>query len=676
MKTTHPLSWCVLVVLAARGAQGQEPPQDVLRLLTERHILSAPGPAQPVSDSPAISTIITFEALWRTGCRSVAQALRMVSGFYGIDDQLGENIGVRGLNPGARAYSRILKVMVDGQPVAFRPDATTFLGPELIPLEAVDHIEVSRGPTSALFGADAFLGAVNIVTRAYSRGLHGSLIGRSLGRKGAGGEALVEAGGPRWAFMAAASNHALDRSGLTVPASSPVLTYNLSVPKSSSHDWAHPSSLFAKTELTTEGGGRTELSFHLSRLSSAVAWADFTPLASASTLKMRSSYVRLLTQWPIGPNGILQAFATRSQGRPEAGERLASTEPYLKVRRDFGTRGLDLGLQFSYAFGLQDSLILGLDHGQDDHELMRVEQVNLNTGRSQYLGTHPGRLRLENTGAYGQLRTRLGEAWNLDLNLRQDHHGSYGSVSSHRASLLYRFSEAFYAKALHGTSFKAPSPYQLYAAPLYPAEIRGNATLQPEHARTSELELGWEPDFRIQARVRGFHIRVHGLIVLAPRGTPTPVNLGTQLASGLEAEMSALLGKHQWQGSLTLQRSRSQEPRPFQEPVETPTSLFPQRLGTFQWTMRLRENVSTTLEARAAGPRRASGSNIGLSHDRPYTLPGYLTLNGVIHKAWGRWTFNLRVEDLFDRRWTEPGYRGYDLPAGGRTAQFTAIWRY
>lgn len=670
MRPGRALALSTLAVLA------QDPPPDTLRRLTERPVLSAPGPAQPVSDSPAISTIISAEELWRAGCRSVAQALRMVSGFYGIDDQLGENIGVRGLNPGARAYSRILKVMVDGQPVAFRPDATTFLGPELIPLEAVDHIEVSRGPTSALYGADAFLGAVNIVTRAYSRGLHASLIGRSLGRKGTGGEALLETGGPRWGILAAASNHALDRSGLELPASSPVLTYNPAVPKASSHDWAHPSSLFAKAEVATEGGGRTELTFHTSRLASALAWADFTPLAPDSTLRTRNAYLRLLTQWPVGPSWTLQASATRSQGRPEAGERLASTEPFLKVRRDFGTRGLDLGLQASYAFGLQDSLILGLDHARDDHELMRVVQVNQATGSAQFLGSDPGRLRLENTGAYGQLRTRLGEAWNLDLNLRQDHHRSYGDVSSHRASLLYRLSETFYVKALNGTSFKAPSPYQLYAAPLYPAEIRGNAALQPERARTSELELGWEPDFRIQARVRGFHIHVEGLIVLAPRGTPTPVNLGTQQSSGLEAEFTALLGRHQWQGSLTLQRSRSQEPLPFQGMVETPTSLFPQRLGTFQWTMRLDEGASATLEARAAGPRRASGSNIALSQGKPYTLPGYLTLNGVLHHARGRWTFNLRVEDLLDRRWTEPGFRGYDLPAGGRTVQFTAGWRY
>ncbi len=666
----------LVVLLDSTWLPAQAPPPDPLRRLTEREIISEPGPTQPVSDSPAISTIISAEELWRSGCRSVAQALRLVSGFYGIDDHLGENIGVRGLNPGPRAYSRILKIMIDGQPVAFGPDATTFLGPELIPLEAVDHIEVSRGPASALYGADAFLGAVNIVTRGFSRGTHASVVARGLGHRGSGGELLAETGGIRWALLAAASHHELDRSGLALPRTSPVLGYASVPPESSGRDRAHPTSFFTKAEMRTEGGVRTEATFHLTRLSSDVAWADYTPLATDSTLRMRQSYLRILTEWPMGPDWALRAHATRSEGRPEAGERLASTEPTLRVRRDFGTTSLDLGLQARLVFGLQDSLTFGLDHVRDDHDLMRVIQEDLTTGTSQPLGAAPGSLRFENTGLYGQLRTRLGEHWNIDVNLREDRHGRYGNTFSHRVSLLRRFSEALYAKALHGSSYKAPSPYQLYAAPLYPAEIRGNADLKPERAKTSEFEFGWEPDHRIQARLRGFHIHVDGLIVLAPRGTPTPVNLGVQQSSGFEAELKALLGRHQWQAALTFQRSRGQEPRPFQGMVETPSSLYPQRLGTLQWTVQMTENASSTLEARAAGPRRASGSNILGNHERPYTLPGYLTLNGALHLTRGRWSLNLRVEDLLNRRWTEPGFRGYDVPSLGRTIQFTAGWRY
>jgi outer membrane receptor for Fe3+-dicitrate len=85
------------------------------------------------------------------GSRSVAEALRDVPGFYIIDDYATSNIAVRRINAWPNSWSRIVKVMVDGHPVTDYSTGGTFLGPELIPIEAVDSIEVIRG-TSDCFG--------------------------------------------------------------------------------------------------------------------------------------------------------------------------------------------------------------------------------------------------------------------------------------------------------------------------------------------------------------------------------------------------------------------------------------------------------------------------------------------------------------------------------------------
>src|SRR6185295_18146533 len=47
----------------------------------------------------------------------------------------------------------------------FRSTAGNWLGAELVPLSAIQQIEIIRGPASSLYGADAFLGIINIVTR-------------------------------------------------------------------------------------------------------------------------------------------------------------------------------------------------------------------------------------------------------------------------------------------------------------------------------------------------------------------------------------------------------------------------------------------------------------------------------------------------------------------------------
>ena len=65
---------------------------------------------------------------------------------------------------GLGAESGVIKVMIDGRSVAYRTTSGNWLGVELIPLESVAQIEIIRGPASALYGADAFLGVVNIIT--------------------------------------------------------------------------------------------------------------------------------------------------------------------------------------------------------------------------------------------------------------------------------------------------------------------------------------------------------------------------------------------------------------------------------------------------------------------------------------------------------------------------------
>lgn len=189
---------------------------------------AARGLRQKRPDAPAIVSVVTGEEIREMGYRSVAEALESVPGLYGINDFLAPNLGVRGISGGLRAYSRIVKVLIDGQPVSFRSDTTNFLGPELIPMEAVERIEVVRGPASSLYGANAFLGVVSIVTRRREGGTEsgGLQVRASLPGGHAGGEMLYGLEGSRWRMLVAASADDADRSGYRLPASSPLLLTN------------------------------------------------------------------------------------------------------------------------------------------------------------------------------------------------------------------------------------------------------------------------------------------------------------------------------------------------------------------------------------------------------------------------------------------------------------------
>ncbi len=109
--------------------------------------------------------VISREDITAHRWRSLSEMLSNVPGLYVIDDFAFSSVGVRGITGGPRAGSRIVKVMINGVEVSFRPDLTALLGPEFLPVEVIERVEVARGPLSALYGANAFLATVNVITR-------------------------------------------------------------------------------------------------------------------------------------------------------------------------------------------------------------------------------------------------------------------------------------------------------------------------------------------------------------------------------------------------------------------------------------------------------------------------------------------------------------------------------
>jgi len=128
-------------------------------------IVSAVGQTQNIKDAPSIVTVITSKQIKERGYMSVAEALNSTAGIDIITDYFQPNMGIRGVNGGVRSWSRLVKVMIDGHSISLRSTSDNFLDPSLIPMEAIDKIEIIRGPNSAIYGKNAFLGVVNIITK-------------------------------------------------------------------------------------------------------------------------------------------------------------------------------------------------------------------------------------------------------------------------------------------------------------------------------------------------------------------------------------------------------------------------------------------------------------------------------------------------------------------------------
>jgi len=134
-----------------------------LEAVYDEVVVSASRQATSPLDAPVSTHILTAEDIRISGVTNIPDLLRQVPGMEVMQLGAGHtNIGIRGFN--ARLNNKVL-VLVDGRPVYMDFLGTTFFRLLDVNLADIDRIEVIRGPGSTMYGANAFSGVVNIITR-------------------------------------------------------------------------------------------------------------------------------------------------------------------------------------------------------------------------------------------------------------------------------------------------------------------------------------------------------------------------------------------------------------------------------------------------------------------------------------------------------------------------------
>ena len=176
----HPRSLQPIIVLAAASlAFGGKPPDlpdysDLsLDQLANVKITSFTKKQQNLSQVAGAVYVITQEQIVRSGLTSVPELLRLVPG---VDvAQVNGNqwaIGVRGT---VGVYSNKLLVLIDGRSIYSPVFSGVYWDVGMPLLDEIERIEVIRGPGATIWGANAVLGVINIITKS-ARDAHGITI--------------------------------------------------------------------------------------------------------------------------------------------------------------------------------------------------------------------------------------------------------------------------------------------------------------------------------------------------------------------------------------------------------------------------------------------------------------------------------------------------------------------
>jgi iron complex outermembrane receptor protein len=145
-------------------------------------VLTAARLKQPKAEVPASVTVITSEQIKLWGVRTLPELMKFVPGmFVGHGDQENNrSVAYHMSNPN---MMRRLQVTIDGRSVYKAAIATVIWDDIGLSLEDIDRIEVVRGPNAALYGANSYLGIINIQTK-HPEDSQGTLVSWRKGNKG------------------------------------------------------------------------------------------------------------------------------------------------------------------------------------------------------------------------------------------------------------------------------------------------------------------------------------------------------------------------------------------------------------------------------------------------------------------------------------------------------------
>ena len=173
---SHHRHWRAIAVALAMGVgsiSATEPAATneaakVLRSMSMEELMSVKVTTvskkeERLSDAAAAVTAITQEDIRRSGVTTIPDALRLAPGVnVGRVDAHEWAVAVRGLND---TFTSSLLTLIDGRTIYTPLFAGTFWQANDVLLENIDRIEVIRGPGSTVWGANAFNGVVNVVTK-------------------------------------------------------------------------------------------------------------------------------------------------------------------------------------------------------------------------------------------------------------------------------------------------------------------------------------------------------------------------------------------------------------------------------------------------------------------------------------------------------------------------------
>lgn len=533
----------------------------------------ATGSNQRIDKAPAVTTLITAADIARSGASHLDEILEMVPGLHvspSTISRLDSVYSIRGIQTGFNPQVLVLlngtefkNSFSGGLPYTFR-----------FPVNIIERVEVIRGPGTAVYGADAFSGVINIITKDLAKsntnaGMRvGSFASRDLWLQSGGTWNDIEFGfgieqqksdGDTDRIANSDQQSVFDRLFGTTASKAPgplsarfdIIDAHASA-KYQNWKWEHwwwqqrdgglgPGGAQAldPTGYQKFRDYRTKIT-NVQNLSDNLTWThDLSYLDAAS-----ETYFVLFpagSRLPIGADGNINfakpvgrvTFTDGYIGSPHGDHKDSRINSILNYK-GFSKHELRFELGW-FEQKLTPREYKNFGPGVIDGTVSQINGNLTDLTGSPFIYVRP--VSRTNRHVVVQDIWRFADDWQITYGARYDHFSDFGSTTNPRVAIVWDTAHNLTTKLLYGSAFRAPSFNELFLQN-NPSAL-GNTALDPEVIDTTELVFDYQPNFENRLVLNLYRFKAKDLIDKAPvAGTSflQTVNLFNLNGQGAEFE--------------------------------------------------------------------------------------------------------------------------------------------
>lgn len=673
--------------------------------LLEVTITTASRTAERAVDAPATVIVLTGDELRRRGYRELSEIYDDLPGMdvsrsYGDTWYRNQWRGLR------KSIGSPYLLMVDGviqNHLYFNQEESI----AALPMSHIAQVEVVYGPGSAVYGPNAFVGVVNVITRQQrdedGASLSGKLTVGDFDTRIADMHWLARQGNWRFSLAAREARGDIDRS------------------RDGDYEWLG-SRYLADRGLwgdLVERYGRytspyrqrgldlrvfhddTEIAVQHVELDSGfglVYAADRIPMLSSWIEPDTSVHLRQPWRWGDTLHGswLLRWRESGVDADSDTAEGFTALDPESGTLRrmvnisNWGveTRSLSLFNDAEWSLSPRFSVLAGLKHERKDlqkaYRIVYGPTLPVSEVPDFASYAYPpqadtdsiprNRIDTRDSAVYALARYRIddrfgfGESQYLLAGVRFDHNSVYGTARTLRGGYVFG-SAPWTFKLLYGESFNEPAPRELFGGW---AGSGSDPMLDPETARTLEASLTWQRG-PVMLLASAYRLRSEDTINTFSGGAR---NLGDRQIEGIDlhANLQVPVGERHWTlwayySYIDADESQPDSTGRLSSAMVGDTAPHKLHAGI---TAALGERTSATLRGRWIDARETVASNpVGEVED-------YATADlSLTHRDWPRpgigW--QLTVSNLFDHHYAHPGLREGDAGFAPGYWNDSGVWQ-